>query len=77
VSEPLLRATLLDQVGFKPTGRCCDKPGCPGRLADHILDWEDALPAAELKATQQHASSAVSNQGWSFALLWCGLHCSA
>jgi hypothetical protein len=28
-------------------------------LVDHILDWEDALPPAELKATEQHASSAV------------------
>eukprot|EP00775_Hariotina_reticulata_P004906 gene4906-5150_t len=49
----------MDTVGFKPTGRSCDKPGCSGRLADFILDWEDALPAAELKATQQHASTSI------------------
>eukprot|EP00882_Tetradesmus_deserticola_P015171 GHRQ01016155.1.p2 GENE.GHRQ01016155.1~~GHRQ01016155.1.p2 ORF type:complete len:195 (+),score=104.16 GHRQ01016155.1:173-757(+) len=57
----LTRLVLLDcwaQVGFKQTGRRCTKPGCRGMLVDHILDWEDALPPAELKATEQHASSA-------------------
>jgi len=49
------------QVGFKPTGRMCTKPGCKGHLVDHILDWEDPLPPAELKATEQHTSAAVSN----------------
>lgn len=50
------------QVGFKPTGRMCTKGKCQGYLVDHILDWEDALPPAELKATEQHASAAVSDR---------------
>ncbi|KAF6263087.1 SIR2-family protein HDAC1 [Scenedesmus sp. NREL 46B-D3] len=48
----------MDTVGFKQTGRRCSKPGCRGMLVDHILDWEDALPPAELKATEQHAAGA-------------------
>ncbi|KAF8062076.1 SRT1 [Scenedesmus sp. PABB004] len=48
----------MDTVGFKPTGRRCTRGGCRGQLVDHILDWEDALPPAELKATQEHASAA-------------------
>jgi hypothetical protein len=40
----------------------CTKGKCQGYLVDHILDWEDALPPAELKATEQHASAAVSHR---------------
>ena len=48
----------LPQVGFKETGRLCSEEGCSGRLRDHILDWEDALPEDELKASEQAASNA-------------------
>ena len=37
----------------------CTKGKCTGHLVDHILDWEDPLPPAELKATEQHTSAAV------------------
>ncbi len=46
------------QVGFKPTGRKCSVEGCGGRLKDHILDWEDALPEDELIASENAASAA-------------------
>lgn len=46
------------QVGFKATGRRCMVAGCVGRLRDHILDWEDALPEDELQKTEQHAEKA-------------------
>ncbi len=45
-------------MGFKPTGRRCAAPGCGAALVDHILDWEDALPEAELEASEAHASAA-------------------
>lgn len=49
---------LLLQVGFKVTGRVCSEEGCTGRLKDHILDWEDALPEDELEASEHAASEA-------------------
>ena len=62
------------QVGFKATGRRCTRMGCNGILADHILDWEDALPPKELKATQQHASDVVRGAGgwWGGVGAWVG-----
>jgi mono-ADP-ribosyltransferase sirtuin 6 len=48
----------VSQVGFKPTGRVCSEAGCKGRLRDHILDWEDALPEDELEASERAASQA-------------------
>lgn len=48
----------ITQVGFKPTGRKCSNEGCSGRLKDHILDWEDALPEDELTASENAASAA-------------------
>lgn len=53
------------QVGFKQTGRQCPKCGKP--LFDQILDWEDALPKDDLKASEKHATEAVS----SVVLLFC------
>ncbi len=32
--------------------------GCRGRLRDMVLDWDDALPEDDLKASEQHASNA-------------------
>jgi hypothetical protein len=62
-TSPLLRThPQTRQVGFKPTGRVCSQDCCKAPLVDHILDWEDALPPAELKATEQHGSAAVSCQ---------------
>ncbi len=40
---------LTEQVGFKYTGRKCSTAGCNAKLRDHVLDWEDALPADELR----------------------------
>ena len=34
----------LSSVGFKPTGRRC--AFCKGRMRDHCLDWDDAVPVA-------------------------------
>ena len=46
------------QVGFKLTGRRCTADNCNGRLKDQVLDWEDALPKDELKASEQAAAEA-------------------
>ena len=46
------------QVGFKHTKRHCSKEGCRGRLKDHVLDWEDALPEDELDASEKIAAEA-------------------
>lgn len=54
---PQPRLQLL-QVGLKETGRLCTEEGCSGRLRDHILDWEDALPEDELRASERAASEA-------------------
>ncbi|KIY99709.1 mono-ADP-ribosyltransferase sirtuin 6 [Monoraphidium neglectum] len=48
----------MDTVGFKPSGRGCTRPGCRGKLHDHILDWEDALPDDELDETERRADEA-------------------
>ncbi|KAI8466807.1 MAG: hypothetical protein J3K34DRAFT_524218 [Monoraphidium minutum] len=49
----------MDTVGFKPSGRSCTQPGCSrGKLHDHILDWEDALPDDELDETERQADAA-------------------
>lgn len=49
---------VANQVGFRPTGRTCSVEGCKGKLKDHILDWEDALPEDELIASEKAASAA-------------------
>ncbi len=49
---------FLAQVGFKFTGRRCVAEGCNGRLKDHVLDWEDALPEDELEASEKAAAEA-------------------
>lgn len=53
-----IRDFEIETVGFKPTGRKCSSEGCSGRLKDHILDWEDALPEDELEASENAASTA-------------------
>ena len=49
---------MVLQVGFKYTGRRCTAEGCNGRLKDHVLDWEDALPEDELEASETAAAQA-------------------
>uniref|UniRef100_A0A1D2A7L7 protein acetyllysine N-acetyltransferase n=1 Tax=Auxenochlorella protothecoides TaxID=3075 RepID=A0A1D2A7L7_AUXPR len=39
----------VETVGFMETGRFCEVQGCRGPLTDTVLDWDDALPAKELK----------------------------
>ena len=46
------------QVGFKATGRVCSQPGCRGRLRDFVLDWESALPEAQLQETERQVAEA-------------------
>ncbi|KAK9810436.1 hypothetical protein WJX72_010681 [[Myrmecia] bisecta] len=53
-----LRDFEIETVGFKYTGRRCIAPGCSGRLKDHILDWEDALPDDELDESERQADQA-------------------
>lgn len=55
---PNPKALSFAQVGFKRTGRACTAPGCGGRLRDSTLDWEDALPEDELKASEAAADAA-------------------
>lgn len=45
-------------MGLKYTKRHCTKEGCKGRLRDHVLDWEDALPEDELDVSEQAAAEA-------------------
>ena len=42
--------------GFKLTGRVCE--ACGGRMRDQVLDWEDALPEAELRQAEAHSRRA-------------------
>ena len=58
LSEVPYRSLCDVQVGFKRTGRTCTAPGCCGRLRDNTLDWEDALPERELKASEAAADAA-------------------
>lgn len=48
----------METVGFKFTGRRCVTEGCNGRLKDHVLDWEDALPEDELEASEKASAEA-------------------
>ncbi|KAL0017706.1 hypothetical protein WJX77_007377 [Trebouxia sp. C0004] len=48
----------METVGFKLTGRRCVAEGCNGRLKDHVLDWEDALPEDELEASEKASAEA-------------------
>lgn len=48
----------MKTVGFKLTGRSCVVNGCGGRLRDQVLDWEDALPEAELKQAERESANA-------------------
>lgn len=45
-------------MGFKRSGRACAEPGCGGKLADCVLDWGDALPEGELRASERAADAA-------------------
>jgi mono-ADP-ribosyltransferase sirtuin 6 len=53
-----IRDFEVETVGFKATGRKCTVDGCTGRLKDHVLDWEDALPEDELRASEEHTRQA-------------------
>eukprot|EP00965_Chrysotila_dentata_P261720 6214351-Pleurochrysis_carterae.AAC.2 len=50
-----IRDFEVPSVGFKLTGRSCV---CGGKLRDHCLDWDDALPEAELRRTETHCAEA-------------------
>ncbi len=43
-------------VGFKKTGRVCTL--CGGAMRDQVLDWDDALPVAELEEAERQSSAA-------------------
>jgi mono-ADP-ribosyltransferase sirtuin 6 len=45
-------------VGLQPTGNLCAVPGCGGPLHDLVLDWDDALPVADLEASERHIEDA-------------------
>lgn len=53
-----IRDFEMETVGFKFTGRRCVAEGCNGRLKDHVLDWEDALPEDELEASEKASAEA-------------------
>ncbi|EIE25513.1 SIR2-family protein HDAC1 [Coccomyxa subellipsoidea C-169] len=53
-----IRDFEIETVGFRQTGRTCSVEGCKGKLKDHILDWEDALPEDELTASEDAVSAA-------------------
>lgn len=57
-SKEYIRDFEVETVGFKETGRLCTQDGCTGRLQDHVLDWEDALPEDELQTSEQCARDA-------------------
>ncbi|KFM26008.1 3-isopropylmalate dehydratase [Auxenochlorella protothecoides] len=48
----------VETVGFMETGRFCEVQGCRGPLTDTVLDWDDALPAKELKEAELRAKHA-------------------
>ncbi|KAL6777056.1 SRTA1 [Auxenochlorella protothecoides x Auxenochlorella symbiontica] len=48
----------VETVGFMETGRFCEVQGCRGPLTDTVLDWDDALPAKELKEAEHRAKHA-------------------
>ena len=48
----------MPSVGFKKTGRRCTSGDCLGRLRDQVLDWDDALPEAELQRAEAAADAA-------------------
>jgi mono-ADP-ribosyltransferase sirtuin 6 len=48
----------VESVGFKRTGRRCAAAGCDGALRDFVHDWEDALDADDLAASEDHARRA-------------------
>jgi len=43
-------------VGFQRTGRAC--VACGGATRDQVLDWDDALPVAELAEAERQSSAA-------------------
>ena len=46
----------IESVGFQSTGRKCYS--CNGNLKDNVLDWDDALPAEDLEASERFAKEA-------------------
>lgn len=54
----VIRAYDVGGVGLQPTGNRCEVAGCGGPLHDFVLDWDDALPADDLAASEQHIDEA-------------------
>lgn len=53
--KEVVRSYDIGGVGFKNTGRFCDN--CKGgSLQDFVLDWDDPLPAGDLKRAEHHAN---------------------
>jgi mono-ADP-ribosyltransferase sirtuin 6 len=48
----------VETLGCKPTGRRCSDPECGAKLIDTIVDWEEALPPADLKLAEKHSKKA-------------------
>eukprot|EP00298_Acanthocystis_sp_HF-20_P029599 c8498_g1_i1.p1 GENE.c8498_g1_i1~~c8498_g1_i1.p1 ORF type:complete len:388 (+),score=153.49 c8498_g1_i1:25-1164(+) len=46
----------ITSVGFKLTGRKCEK--CDGNLRDQCLDWDDKIPVYDLKNAEKHSKKA-------------------
>ncbi|GJP37712.1 hypothetical protein CLOM_g22136 [Closterium sp. NIES-68] len=57
------RSFELESIGQKASRRRCTSAAClalgtPPRLRDSVLDWEDALPPAELSRAEEECSQA-------------------
>ena len=48
-----LRDFDIGGISFSKTGRICHRQGCGGALRNTLLDWEDALPEQEFRASEE------------------------
>ncbi|CAN6479793.1 unnamed protein product [Victoria cruziana] len=53
-----IRDFEIETIGMKETPRRCSVPKCGGKLKDTVLDWEDALPPAEMVPATKHCKMA-------------------
>ncbi|XP_031492993.1 NAD-dependent protein deacetylase SRT1-like isoform X2 [Nymphaea colorata] len=53
-----IRDFEVETIGMKETSRRCSVPKCGGKLKDTVLDWEDALPPAEMIPATKHCKMA-------------------